>query len=257
MKNHLYPFILFGLLLFSQVALAQSTKPAFPSDGKGVAGDWGITLNINGLIDQISVQPLSDISGNPILSARYFSSDRSAFRLGLGINAFRKQISRVDSIGNDQVEYDSTSTQFSLFLNPSYEWHFTQNKRLDPYIGVGLHLAFIGNNRRTSTTLTTDTTGTARREYDGQFPGGFQIGAFTRLGFNYFIAPKLALGAEYTLGVFNRRTGGDYNEVLIQTPITGQSTVDRTLGSNLDSELAFRYQNNAVITLSYFFAKNK
>lgn len=234
-------------------AFAQRSN--FTENDKALAGDFGVTLQMNGFLNALNLAPTQDLSGNDVFAMRYFWRDHLAFRLGFGIDGFRNNLTRVDSVGNTQVEFDSTSTQFNFYLNPGFEKHFTKYKRIDPFFGAGFNFGFLGRNNQKSTQLTTDTTGTARREYDGQFPGGFLFGLYSTFGFNYFIAPKLALGAEYTFGFYNTRRGGDYSTTIIDTPISGQPVVTRTLGSNFTNELGFNFNNSALITLSYFFSK--
>lgn len=246
------------LLAFLAISITGfSQKREFPSNGKAQAKDFGVTMQINGLINAINLQPTTDLAANNTFSMRYFWREQTAFRLGLGIDGFRNNLSRVDSVGNAQVQFDSTSTAFNFYFNPGFERHFTQYTRFTPFIGAGLNFGFLGRNLQKSTQLTVDTTGTARREYDGQFPGGFLFGLYSTFGFNYFIAPKLALGVEYTFGFYNRRRGGDYSTVIIDTPISGQSTINRTVGSNFTNDIGFSFNNTAFVTLSYFFGKQQ
>jgi len=247
-------YITLTLVFISSILFAQ--KKEFPANAKTMAGDFGITLQMNGFINALNVTPTQDLSGNNQLAMRYFWRDQLAFRLGLGIDGFRNNISRVDSIGNAQLDFDSTATSFNFYFNPGFEKHFNASKRLSPFIGAGFNFGLLGKRTEKSTRITTDTTGTARREFDGQYPGGFLFGVYSTFGFNYFIAPKLALGVEYNVGIYNRRRGGDYNSVIIDTPISGQANVSRTIGSDFSNEFGVNFSNTAIITLSYFFSKS-
>lgn len=242
-------FTISSFVLFAQ-------KKEFPLNGTAQAGDYGVTLQMNGFINALNVTPTTDLAGNNQLAMRYFWRDQLAFRLGLGVDGFRNNISRVDSVGNSQVQFDSTSTGFNFYFNPGFEKHFTKYGRLNPFIGTGFNLGILGKTSEKSTRITTDTTGVARREFDGQYPGGFLFGVYSTFGFNYFIAPKLALGVEYNIGLYNRRRGGDYNSVIIDTPISGQANVSRIVGSDFSNQFGVDFSNSAIITLSYFFSKS-
>ena len=237
------------LLSISISGFAQPIGPVY----KAEQGDFGIGLKVNGLINAISVSPQTDFGGNNIFNFRYFWKEQTAFRLGLGIDGFKSAITRVDSIGNAKVDYDSSSTSFNFYLNPEFEKHFLSNKRLDPFFAVGITLGLLGKNQQKSTRITSDTTGSARREYDGTFAGGVKYGVYTNWGVNYFLAPKLALGVEYRFGLINEKIGGDYNIVTIDTPISGQSSIKRSIGSIQTTNLNFAMTSNAIITLSYLF----
>lgn len=253
MKHQIFA-LLIGILC-SILVIAQPTQG--PYSLKGEAKDFAFGVNVNGLINNINLTPQKDVFGNDLFSIRYFARDDFAYKLGIGLIAINQRFSRVDSVAKTQVEFDSVSTKFDFFINPSIEKHFTNYKRLDPYLGAGLNIGVLGKQKNKSTTMFTDTSGVAKREFDVDRPGGFMFGLNTYIGMNYFIAQKLSLGFEYTFGFYNSRIGGDETSVLIDTPISGQSKITRQLSSNVETTNAFNFTNRANITLTFFFGKNK
>lgn len=238
-------FTLLGLYAFAQDAEEKRVK--FDS------GDWGVGFQIDGLIRDINISSFEDENTTPAFQVRKFLDDRWALRAEFGINVVSTEDSRVDSVDNFERTYDSTYNRTDWFIAPSVEYHFEGTRRLDPYAGAGLYLSKRGRETRNASTDLQDTIGTANitRNYD--FAGGFQFGVNLMLGFNYFIAPKLALGGEYKMGFTRIASGGDFDVVTINTPITGAASTSRNRGSDRSEATHFATSGTVNISLSYYF----
>lgn len=244
-----------ALLLLSLVGLAAfaQEKSKEEINYKYQSKDWGVSFNVSGLIDNISLESMEDINGNPAIRVRKFIDDRWAISAGFGLNSFNIENSRVDSVGAAENQFDSTYKRTDFFFAPGVEYHFKGTNRLDPYAGLGVTIGTVGSEDIEVNDQMIDTTGTASFQRTYKNPGGFTFGANLTVGFNYFIAKRLSLGAEYQWGFIASRTGGDYEVVTINDPISGASTTTRTTGSDRVTNNGFRMRSTMGVTLSYFF----
>lgn len=242
-----------GMLSASaQVELTDQEKRQF----KPTAQHWGLTFNLSGLIDNISLNALNDPSNNESLLLRYYYSDNIAFRSGFGVNTFRKKTETVDSLGNSEVKFDSTFSQNNFFFAPGIETHLSASNRLDPYLGAGLSFGAIGKTNIETDQRTTDTLGLSSINTTEESGGGFSFGVNLIAGFNYFFTQNMSIGAEYQLGFSSLRSGGDYSKSTTITPVNGSETNIREVSSNVQTNSGFRTNSTAGITLSYFFTRN-
>lgn len=215
--------------------------------------DFGVTLNVSGLINSITVLPNQDLLNSNSLLLRYKQSEKITYRLGIAPNIYRFNEQRTDSVGKDLVEFDSTASRSMVSFRPGVEFHLKGTKRLDPYVAVDAELGVVGKNNIGSTSNVTDTTGTSRVVRTITEDGGFVLGARATLGMNYFFAPKLFFGVEYGLGLSNIVSGGDRQEVVQFEPVSGSSTITRDLSSTRTSNLNFYADPRVQITFGYFF----
>lgn len=249
-----------ALLILSLIGLA-----AFAQDGginkegftKFNDKDWGVTFNANGLINDISLNSIEGVNGNPAIQVRKFIKPNLAIRAGFGLNSFNYNSNVVDSVSNAKVTNDSTYKRTDFFIQPAVEYHFSGTKRLDPFVGAGITMGIVGSQDIQVDISSVDTTGTASLERTYDIPGGFTFGANLIIGFNYFISEQLALGAEYQWGFVSERVGGDFSVVTIEDPISGATQTSRQVGSNRTTDNGFRMSSTAGITLSYFFNRKK
>jgi opacity protein-like surface antigen len=248
--------ILLSILLPATLSLsAQNAADSGSASLKPQQGNVGITLHLTGLINNLRLDAPADPAGNLLLQGRYYVRNAHVVTLGIGMHTRKLKMSTVDSVGSGQAKYDSTFKQNNFYLSPGYEYHFLENKRLDPYIGGALHFGFLGKKTASSINEFVDTTGTATVTTDYKYAGGFQFGLTAVAGFNFFIAKNFALGAEYRFGFLNLRDGGDFEVVSTSKPVAGNTVSKRSVGSlrMLDSGLFM--QSGAAITLSYFFGR--
>ena len=221
---------------------------------KGAEGDWGMTLSLTGLIDQIQLNNFGDsITQNSIL-IRHYLKDDLALRLGLGVNISSRKTSMEDSIKVDQqlMSTDSVYSQSAYSVSVGLEKHLGETKRLDPYIGAQATLGFIGKTKIDVDTKIDGPTGETTINRDYTLDGGFMVGVYAIGGFNYFIAKKFSVGAEYLFGFTSINRGGNYSDITVTTTqSTSGSTVDKGSISTRNNTVNASGQVN--ITLSYFF----
>jgi len=249
-----------ALLILSLIGLAAFAQDqSVNQDGftKFNDRDWGVTFNVSGLINDINVTSLEDINGNPAIQIRKFIKPNIAIRAGFGLTSFNIETNQVDSLGAARQSYDSTYKRTDFFLQPAIEYHFKGTKRLDPFVGAGFTIGTVGSVDQEVSRVLTDTTGSSSISRNYDLPGGFTFGANLIIGFNYFVAEQLAIGAEYQLGFVSQRSGGDYTIVTREDPISGASTTRREVGSDRVTNRGFRLNSTAGVTLSYYFNRTK
>jgi hypothetical protein len=233
--------------LFSYVVMAQqdTLKPH--------AKNVGITFNVTGLINNISLGSLTDKNNNNALLGRYYLKNDLALRTGLGVYSVNNKWSTSDSVGTALVAMDSVQKRFDFTVTLGIEKHLGNTRRLDPYVGADLVVGAIGKTKINVDEKTSDNTGTATRQHIIQQDGGAVFGVSGLVGFNYFISRNFAIGAEYQLGYQVQRFGGDYSETTVNTPISGQSTSTFTKSINKTKYSGFSVNSTAGILLSIFF----
>ena len=227
---------------------SDSTSKYFPNNK-----DFGVTMNVTGLINSITVLPNQDLLNSNSLLLRYKQSERITYRLGIAPNIYRFNQQSTDSIGKDLVEFDSTASRSMISFRPGAEFHLQGTKRLDPYVAVDAELGVIGKTNIGSTSNVTDTTGTSRVVRTITEDGGFVLGARATVGMNYFFAEKMFFGLEYGLGLSNIVAGGDRQEVVQFEPLSGSNSITRDLSSTRSSNLNFYVDPRVQITFGYFF----
>ncbi len=244
-------FLIPSLVIFAQDSVQiESDAHPYLMD----AGDVGITVNVKGLIDNISSVPRQDLRAQNSLVFRYVINDRLTFRTGIAPIIMSYRISSTDSAGKDLIEFDSTARQSSFSIRPGIEYHLNGAKRLDPYAAFDAEVGFIGGFNAGSNTDISYTTGTSKYKRTITEAGGFGIGAKLSVGFNYFVAKRLALGLEYGMGIAYIATGGDRQEVLQIDPTSGSDSTQRQLSSTRVFDTQLFVDPMAQFTLSYFFS---
>lgn len=149
-------------------------------DFKPVGGEWGAEVNF------------APFSSSPIglnyLRFRNFTSDNSAFRLGVFVGA-----------NIENPEEDLKNQTFELNIRPGFEKHLEGTNRISPYLGGELDLAF-----KTSKSEFDD--GISEEIYEGAWSNfGLERG-FKRLGLNaivgvdIYVTKALYLGTEFGFG---------------------------------------------------------
>lgn len=251
MKNLL---LAVALLLGVSASFAQTQSTA---DDRllPVQKDMGLTMDVTGLVQNLALNSLDDPNGNSALLFRYYTKDDRAFRLGFGFNTISHRTNRVDSVGQAEVDFDSTWARTEVYIAPGIEKHFVGSRRLDPYVGASVLLGLTGKTTMAINTSTSDTLGTSTVKTDRERAGGSVFGLTFTGGFNYFVSKRLAIGAEYNFGFYNRRTGGDFSDVTVTTPVSGSGTVSRSTGSDLVRNSGFQVNATGGVTLSWFFAR--
>ena len=122
MKNLIVLSLVFlSISVQAQVMDSVSTteKEFLPS-----AKDLGITVNVNGLVSNITTSPRQDLRGENTLLFRYVINDNMTFRMGLAPTIYSARFLNTDSVGKDLVEFDSTARQSAFSIRPGLEFHF-------------------------------------------------------------------------------------------------------------------------------------
>lgn len=245
MRKQLITLVLLGTTFFTVSAQEVTLKP--------IEGDFGIMLNVNGLINNLRLSNINSPINTSLITGKYYLSTEKAIRVDFGPSISSIKTMSEDSVGASLVGIDSTTTSSSLYLAVGLEKHFKGTKRLDPYIAGQVALGFIGKTKRDIEQREVTTAGTERTTVTYQQDGGFAIGLVGTAGFNYFLAKNFALGAEYSLGYNYLKQGGNYSEITQVTPISGGSTSDVEKGKLQTNSNTFNVDGTARIVLSYYF----
>lgn len=225
---------------------------------KGQKGDWGISIGISGIINNIKLDNGKDPSGNYVAFGRKYIKDDVAIRMGFNVAYANDKRNSEDSIvvgsGNTALrQIDSSYSRFDFSVSIGYEKHLGKTKRLDPYFAGEMMIGRLGNTTIERNTNIKDVTGTDKTKEIGQYDGGFYFGLGAVAGLNYFIAPKLSLGAEFGYFYIYSKDGGDYNESSVHTPVSGAQNSTFTRGKLERSLNVLNMSNTSTIILSYFF----
>lgn len=226
---------------------------------KPTEGNWGVTFNVRANLMDLGLQSFTDGLNNNSIFGRYYVKDDMAVRLGVGATLLNYTNMTTDSVGTTLVEFDTTYSRTDVYLAPGIEKHFVGTNRLDPYGGVDLVFGSVGKATSKGTLSITDTSGTSsgtsKFEVDGTEEGGFIFGINLSTGFNYFIAERLSVGAEYSFGYRMTRTGGNKSVITTNMPVNGKSTVKREESADITTISTIGVNSTMGITLSYFFGK--
>lgn len=241
-----------ALIIVSSSLLAQQDTL------KGQKGDWGFSIGISGIINNITLENPKDAAGNYVIFARKYIKDDVAIRIGFNAALNKQKWNYEDSIsipsGNMALQQiDSSYSRFDFSVSVGYEKHFGKTKRLDPYFAGDITIGRRGNTKFQANINTKDVTGTDKIQYVFQQDGGFWFGIGVAAGFNYFIAPKLCLGTEFGYYVAYLKAGGDYNESTVHTPVSGAQSSTFSRGIAETSITNINVAPAATIILSYFF----
>jgi len=225
---------------------------------KGQKGDWGISIGISGIINNIKLDNGKDPSGNYVAFGRKYIKDDVAIRMSFNVAYSNVKKNEEDSIvvgsGNTALrQIDSSYSRFDFSVSLGYEKHLGKTRRLDPYFAAEMLIGRVGNAEIERNTNIKDITGTDKTKEIGQYDGGFYFGVSAIAGLNYFIAPKLSLGAEFGYSYIFLREGGDYNESRVNTPVSGAQNSTFTRGKLERSINVLNMSNTSTIILSYFF----
>ena len=160
------------------------------------AGDWGISFNADNLFSYVGnafngtggngIGAVANSNANGSFTGKKFNTANQADRYTVG---FALGSSSATDNDGDKVE----NTNLNLRVGIGKEWRRGKT-RLQGFYGYDLtaNLNLIDSEKTTPAggSSTTDKTGV-----------GFGVGAQGFLGAEYFIFPKIAIGASYTYGV--------------------------------------------------------
>jgi len=217
------------------------------------AGDFGASIVVNGLIDNISLSTNSNAYGQNILFAKYYLKDDLALRTGFGFKLNRAVRETADSAGALLVEVDSLRRSYSVNISIGIEKHLMPNKRLDPFVFGQLDLSLIGKTKNNIENRQTSTIGTNSTEREIIRDGGFALGLNLGGGFNYFLAKNFSVGSELYLGFQYVSVGGGITDNTTNTTAGGTRTSTFDSRDDISKTTALNVNPTAQINFSYFF----
>lgn len=175
-------------------------------------GELGVGLKAKGLgpVARDNFEPTFNF---PELQLRYSNSDLLTFRVDIGLKgSANNALNRDTSVNNSIVtttESKNSVRETGFILSPGLEYHFEGTSRLDPYAGAQLDFQMMGR-KKTTTEFDKKTGDTFAQNAISELtePGSIEYGLRLFAGFNYFIADRLAMGLDYSLGFKTERSGG-------------------------------------------------
>ena len=254
------PLLSLMAITFLVFLLGSSTLKAHDTLGvKPSGGDWGMVLDVTGLIDNIGLSNFRDSVGNNSLLIKHYRKDDLVYRFGIGIGLHNRKTSTQDSlqINQELIDKDSVNKHSAYTFSFGLEKHLGNSRRLDPYIGVQAIVGIIGKTKIEVDSKAISNTGTDTYDRDYVRDGGGLFGVQLICGFNYFLAERFSLGAEYNLGYNYRKMGGNFSDTEIFTPASGNSSSTLEKGELAVSDSRLSASGTANVTLSYFFGKVK
>lgn len=247
--------LILSLLLLVVTAFAQNTNQSkkisdnyFPKKG-----DWGTSIVVNGLIDNINLASNKNEYGSNILFARHYLKEDLVLRMGFGLTINSETKTTADSVGNTLVEVENSKSNYLLNFSGGLEKHLAQSNRLDPYLFGQLDLTFIGKTNEETDTKETSGAGTASTVRTIKEDGGIAFGLGGGIGFNYFLATRLSIGSEIGFGLQVVSLGGTVSDNEVVTPINGSSSTTFTSREDKTTTVNVDVKPNALINISYFF----
>ena len=241
--------LILTICLLSFSAIAQETQKDFLPK----AGDFGASIVVNGLIDNIQLSTNNNSYGQNLLFAKYYFADDLALRTGIGFNLHKAVRESADSSGALLVEVDSLRRSFSMNVSVGLEKHLTANKRLDPYVFGQLDISLIGKTKNNIENRQISTIGTNSTEREIIQDGGFALGLNLGGGFNYFLAKNFSVGSELYLGFQYVSLGGGITDNTTNTTAGGTRTSTFDSREDISKTTVLNVNPTAQINFSYFF----
>ena len=217
------------------------------------AGDFGASIIVDGLIDNISLGSVENEYGENILFAKYYLKDDLALRMGVGFNFTNVKQETADSSGVFLIEVDSSRSNYNLNFSGGIEKHLTATKRLDPFVFSQLDLTFIGKTKSDSENRLISSAGTNTTTREVKEDGGLAIGLQAGGGFNYFLSQKFSIGTELALRLQYVKLGGTRSDNTITTVQNGTTTSNFESSEDITKTTDINVRPNAQINISYFF----
>ncbi len=197
-------------------ANAQDLKSSKGENYLPEAGDWSISFNADNLF-KYAGNAFSN-AGNNVIGQVQNSNASGSFTGKKFVTA--TQADRYTAgfeLGNSSVTAgngtETTATRINVSAGLGKEWRKGKT-RLQGFYGYDLlaNITLVDNTKTSSATAGTN-------EVKGGF--GFGVGAKGFLGAEYFLFPKIAIGAQYTYGVSLNIAGASTST---NTPVTGPAT---------------------------------
>lgn len=153
------------------------------------------------------------------IKARKFTADNKAIRLGANLSVL--------SSGEEDVD-----TEFSIGVSAGIEKHFSGAERLSTYWGYEGNIGFVSSNGSFEADDSEDLD-EEDIDFDGEITGKetkFGLGASVFTGFDYYIMPKIYLGAEVAYGLAVTSTTPDGGDSVVKLELAPSITPSFRLG---------------------------
>ncbi|MBL4710153.1 MAG: hypothetical protein JKY48_17115 [Flavobacteriales bacterium] len=240
------------LSLLSIQTSAQSTKDK-TIDFLPKEGDFGASIIVEGLIENIRLTSNTNDYGQNILFAKYYLKDDLVLRGGFGLTVNTVNRESADSSGVFLVEVDSSRSNYNVNISAGIEKHLNASKRLDPFLFAQMDLTFIGKTKTDSERRIISSAGTNKTTREIIADGGIAFGLQVGGGFNYFLSQRFSVGSELALRLQYVKLGGtvsDNTTASIGNVNTTSSFVSR---EDITKTTTINVQPNVLINVSYFF----
>lgn len=184
-------FVLALSMLQAQVESIDNLKPGDGEIGLGIKAQ-----GLKGIIWENSFDSLS-------LQFRKVKDASTILRANVNISFISGKSSEKDVFSNGGYSLEESAVnQFLIGIAPGIEKHFQGTKRLDPYVGASLSLTYIGKTNSSSKDDIVYSDGSySKTEAKQTAPGGFGLGLDGFAGMNFFVANRISIGLEYSLGL--------------------------------------------------------
>jgi hypothetical protein len=188
-------------------ASAQDLKSKKGENYLPETGDWAIGFNANNLFDYAgnsfngsttnTIGSVANNGWNGTFVGKKFTSEAKADRylVDFGVNV---GTATAAAPAGSTEETKVSTTGFNLAVGLGKEWRKGKT-RLQGFYGADLVLGIESNSTKTEFTDSADATANLTTEVKSGL--GLNVGARGFLGAEYFIFPKMAIGAQYTYNV--------------------------------------------------------
>lgn len=208
--------IILTAVLVTGIAGAQDLKSKKGENYLPEAGDWAISFNADGIFKYVgnslngnsdNASPSVDFLKAGSFVGKKFITDQSAYRIVANFNF------------NLETQGDNSSTEIDLQAGLGKEWRRGKT-RLQGFYGADA-LVNIGLSNQNENGVETKT------------PINFGVGLNGFIGAEYFIFPKMSIGAQYNYGVgvsfTGKQDGGADSRIAANIGGVGVSSVNFTL----------------------------
>ena len=225
------------------------------------AGDWALGFDAAPLLNYAgnmfngntnNSMGAAWANGDFAISGKYFKDANTAYRasvrIGMG-SATTSTLTDTSGMG-DYIQDDMTMSSNAIVLGGGYEMRRGSGRLIGVY-GAGVNISLGGASTSYTYDLACDANNPGMRMTGTNSGSSFGISLGGMIGVEYFIMPKISIGAEYTWGLGFTSTGEgtstseywDGSEVVTSETRTGGSS-----GFGIDTG-----NNGGAITLMFHF----